>query len=296
MRYQLPEVFLNPGGGMVHDKWLYTFSVFTAIFLFTLFTSQVAWGGIPCNQDADCEDGAFCNGLEICVDNSGVKECTVGYPAAPGCSLCDGQVTQLTLLNRGPTGYIRVYQGDRPEPNQLIFEGWVNADDTFTFNGIYSNGSMGSKISVWVGNCRRASIHTSCSQPIGPGLVKGDFEVVAGSSRIGGLLCPLSPLPCPDDGQFCNGDACDEDTDTCESSGDPCIDDGLYCNGIESCDEETDACVSSGDPCTDDGLYCNGIESCDEAGDQCEHSGKPCIDDGLYCNGTESCDEEPMPV
>jgi hypothetical protein len=129
----------------------------------------------------------------------------VGYPAVPGCSPCDGQVIHLTLLNRGPTGYIRVYEGDRPKPTMLLFEGLVTAGDTFAFTGIRSNGSMGSKISIWVGNCRKARIHTSCSQYIGPGLVKGDFEVVTGSSRNGGPLCPLSPLPCPDDGQFCNG-------------------------------------------------------------------------------------------
>ncbi len=34
-------------------------------------------------------------------------------------------------------------------------------------------------------------IHTSCSEPVGPGLVSGDFLVEAGTSRDGGELCPL---------------------------------------------------------------------------------------------------------
>jgi hypothetical protein len=36
------------------------------------------------------------------------------------------------------------------------------------------------------------TLHTSCSKPIGPGLVSGDFEVVAGNSKDGGPLCPVS--------------------------------------------------------------------------------------------------------
>jgi hypothetical protein len=45
-----------------------------------------------------------------------------------------------------------------------------------------------------------ASIHTSCSQPIGPGLISGDFEVVSGRSKDNGLICPLvtcAPQPAP---------------------------------------------------------------------------------------------------
>lgn len=34
-------------------------------------------------------------------------------------------------------------------------------------------------------------IHTSCSQPICPGMTRGAFVVVEGASRGGGLLCPL---------------------------------------------------------------------------------------------------------
>ena len=32
-------------------------------------------------------------------------------------------------------------------------------------------------------------IHTSCSKPLGPGLVSGSFEVISGESRNGGVLC-----------------------------------------------------------------------------------------------------------
>jgi hypothetical protein len=45
-------------------------------------------------------------------------------------------------------------------------------------------------------------IHTSCSDPIGPGFVSGDFTVMSGYSRNGGLLCPL-------DGTFDGGECID---------------------------------------------------------------------------------------
>ena len=40
----------------------------------------------------------------------------------------------------------------------------------------------------------------------------------------------------------------------------------------------------------DDGLYCNGSEICDE--NKCHAGSNLCPDDGLFCNGIESCDDE----
>ncbi|NQT21067.1 MAG: hypothetical protein HQ592_15270, partial [Planctomycetes bacterium] len=62
----------------------------------------------------------------------------------------------------------------------------------FTVYGEDKNGTLGTEIKIYVDGAFHAQIHTSCSQPIGPGLVKGDFEVMAGASRDGGELCPLS--------------------------------------------------------------------------------------------------------
>ena len=47
---------------------------------------------------------------------------------------------------------------------------------------------MGPFIEIWVNGVLATSIHTSCSEPIGPGLVSGDFEVVDGESLFGGPL------------------------------------------------------------------------------------------------------------
>ncbi|MCP4656128.1 MAG: hypothetical protein GY856_12005 [bacterium] len=62
---------------------------------------------------------------------------------------------------------------------------------TITFQGANRNGTMGAWIAVQVNGALQTRIHTSCSEPIGPGLVRGDFEVVEGFSRHGGRLCPV---------------------------------------------------------------------------------------------------------
>ena len=52
--------------------------------------------------------------------------------------------------------------------------------------------------------------------------------------------------PC-DDGLYCTvGDVCA--SGTCGGAARDCSD-GVACTGVESCDEDEDTCVSSGDPC-----------------------------------------------
>ena len=70
----------------------------------------------------------------------------------------------------------------------------------------------------------------------------------------------------------------------------PVPDDGLFCNGEETCDEEGDSCVSSGNPCQEN-------LRCDEAIDACvDCTGDAECDDGLFCNGFETCVNEHLPA
>ena len=46
-------------------------------------------------------------------------------------------------------------------------------------------------LSIYVGGAENTKIHTSCSQPIASGLIKGDFKVISEESRNGGELCPV---------------------------------------------------------------------------------------------------------
>ena len=106
----------------------------------------------------------------------------------PSCGECAGKVTQLTLRYKGTVAAsVEVIQknGETRFGPQM-----VSPDETFTFTGT-DNGTLGTEITIKVNGVENTKIHTSCSQDIGPGLVKGDFEVVEGYSKDGGELCPV---------------------------------------------------------------------------------------------------------
>ena len=114
-------------------------------------------------------------------------EITGPPPPPPGgdCE-CDGKVTWLTLqYNGSATAEIKVKQGKKE-----IFKQTLNPGDQFTVNGADKEGTLGKEIKIYVDGDENAKIHTSCSQPIYIGLVKGDFEIIDGESRYGGTLCP----------------------------------------------------------------------------------------------------------
>ena len=73
--------------------------------------------------------------------------------------------------------------------NVMSFDGIVAAGGTFTVVGADKHVKLGSENRILVGD-KVTKIHTSCSQPIGIGLVFGDFEVIAGESLKGEPFCP----------------------------------------------------------------------------------------------------------
>jgi len=106
----------------------------------------------------------------------------------PDCGECKGGVTSLTLKYNGPgPSFIEV----KSKKGVVLFSGAVNQSDTFSFNGTEKDGKLGSEIKIWVNSKLATKLHTSCSQPIGPGLIVGDFEVDKGESLKGGPLCPI---------------------------------------------------------------------------------------------------------
>ena len=112
-----------------------------------------------------------------------------GDPPGEACGECSGKVTELTLQYLGglPFADITVLQRSGSDVFNNIASG-----GTITVSGRDKKGTLGPEIEIWVGLELNAEIHTSCSLPVGPGLVAGDFLVAEGSSRHGGLLCPLS--------------------------------------------------------------------------------------------------------
>jgi hypothetical protein len=115
----------------------------------------------------------------------------------PECGDCEGKVTRLTLRYLGAVSGAHVQVTARRGPSHdPVFDGIVFPGDTFEVVGPASgnpgfSGTLGTEITIRVNGSDNAKMHTSCSSPIGPGLVAGDFEVVEGGSSGGGLLCPL---------------------------------------------------------------------------------------------------------
>ena len=82
-----------------------------------------------------------------------------------------------------------------------IYSGTLNYGEEFSFSGVDKKGTLGTKIFILVNGELNAKIHTSCSKPIGPDLIVGDFTVVSGHSLNGGELasvtCMAEELPKP---------------------------------------------------------------------------------------------------
>ena len=107
-------------------------------------------------------------------------------PGDEDCGPCKGKVTELTLRYTGADAFVEVVQ---KKDNAVVYGAELDSGDAFTFSGQDKDGTLGTEIKVFVNSSLNATIHTSCSKPIGPGLVFGDFEVVAGQSKDGGPLC-----------------------------------------------------------------------------------------------------------
>ncbi|MBK8974600.1 MAG: hypothetical protein IPM29_01615 [Planctomycetes bacterium] len=134
------------------------------------------------------------------------------------CNPCDGKVTALTLLYNGSAPHASIVVVDRD--GRLLFQGVVDPGQSFSFIGLKSDGTMTNDIRIAVNGGAPLQIHTSCSQPIGPGSVFGDFTVLRGASRYGGALCKPSVCgdrPCSLTMRYLGGDC--SRTSTLQDSG-----------------------------------------------------------------------------
>ncbi|WP_026810874.1 DUF7467 domain-containing protein [Arenibacter latericius] len=144
--------------------------------------------------DFEVVGGASLKGGELCpVDTP---------PGGGDCGECDGKVTKLTLQNNGSDAIIKVVQ---KKDEVSIFDGFVSSESSFSFTGKDKNRTLGTEIIIYVNGAEHTRIHTSCSKPIGPGLISGDFEVVGGASLKGGDLCPVDTPPVGGDCGECDG-------------------------------------------------------------------------------------------
>jgi len=182
-----------------------------------------------------------------------IVDCSTPPPPPADCG-CDGKVTDLTLRYNGTdTAFVTVQQ---KKDGKVVFSDTVDPGEVFSFIGADKKWTLGTEIQIYVNGHLHTKIHTSCSQPIGPGLVSGDFEVVDGSSRNGGKLCPVassgnSTDSDSDSGIDTNGDG---DSDSEALAGDSDSDSGIDRNG----DGDSDSEALPGDSDSDSGIDTNG--------------------------------------
>ncbi|MEW6427155.1 MAG: SdrD B-like domain-containing protein, partial [Thermodesulfobacteriota bacterium] len=125
--------------------------------------------------------------ISDCADAPQVEACDGGGSAS--CGQCDGKVSDLTLAYHGTTATtVKISNKD----GYVLYSGTVQPEGLIALSLADASGRLTPAIKLYVGGLFHTSIHTSCSQPIGPGLVAGNFEVVAGASLNGGELCAVS--------------------------------------------------------------------------------------------------------
>ncbi len=113
------------------------------------------------------------------------------------CAPCAGKVSQLSLVYLGAQMDAEIQVLGKRGPNtDELFNETLQPGEVFDLTGPLTgnpgfSGTLGTTIEIYVNGVLHTTIHTSCSVPIGPGLVSGDFQVVSGSSKHGGLLCPV---------------------------------------------------------------------------------------------------------
>ncbi len=104
----------------------------------------------------------------------------------PECDDCKGGVTDLTMRYNGnmENAHIEVTLKDSGDK---VFDDTVQPGEEFSFEA--PNGTTLKDIIIKV--TAQTEIKADCDNPIGPGLVSGDFEVTGGHSKDGGLLCSI---------------------------------------------------------------------------------------------------------
>lgn len=276
----------------------------------------------PCTDDAQCDDGAVCNGYETCGPNG---LCLPGTPVN-----CDDGVGCTNDVCVEPTGACTHAADDTRCDNGLMCDGTESCDPTLGCragtpvtcpdDGVACTNDVCSEA---LGGCDHVPDDLLCDN----GVFCDGWEYCDWLAGCQPGFDPCWPQQCDestdtclscaadtdcDDGVPCTVDTCDLASGFCYIMGDDTLcDDGLFCNGFEYCDYilgcQPDYCESPcfGQPCDeandtcgycvvdadcDDGVVCT-VDTCDVATGFCNIVGDDAsCDDGLFCNGIEYCD------
>ncbi len=223
-------------------------------------------------NDANCDNGLFCDGAETC---NATLDCQGGSDPCPGQSCDEGTDTCVSCLVDG------------------------DCDDGLACNGaetcVGGNCQAGTAV-----NCDDGVACTTdaCNEPSGTCSNTPDDGACDDGLACNGAEWCDAVLDCQagtavdcDDGVGCTADSCNEPSGSCTNApSDAACDDGAWCNGAETCSATLDCQAGTAVNC-DDGVGCTD-DSCNEATDSCDNLANDanCPDDLLFCTGTEYCD------
>ena len=255
-----------------------------------------------CDDNADCDDGVYCNGAETC--NLGTNKCQDGTSPATddgvGCTddSCDeanDKIVHTPNDNNCPDREGIAKCDNNPDNNPFTWDSAPKVEGVchvtndcqladYSFNPVdctlseanceaacNADNDCACQASACIDSDNDGNLDDYAAYPQ-YGDCKGDCTCDTGTSQ--GQACSVTITV--DDGVNCG---------TCTENAD--CDNDLFCDGIETC--SSGFCKSGTPPVTNDGVSCTD-DSCNEASDQVLHTpnnGK--CDDGAYCNGAETC-------
>ncbi|MCZ6653391.1 MAG: calcium-binding protein [Planctomycetota bacterium] len=253
----------------------------------------------PCTDDADCDNGDFCDGTETCDTDAG--SCVAGTDQCTGANqTCDevtnGCITACTddtdCDDGDPCNGAEVCN-DLPASGMVCVDGTAPTcddsdactDDSCDTSNADADPDTGCVNTAMTCDAGETCVDGTCKKDCVSASDCDDSDPCTDDSCVA-LTCDNTAKDC-DDGDFCTGtETCNADTGDCESSGDPC--DAL----TESCNETDDVCdldVSCVDDTDcDDNVFCNGAETC--VSDVCEAGTDPCAADEDCNETTDFCD------
>jgi len=177
---------------LTDNKWHRT------LLILNQYVPEPECGNNEKENGEECDDGNLENG----------DGCSVMCQEEAECHECDGKITALTMKYNGEeSANIRVIE---KKTEAVVFDGIIDSNELFSFVGTDKKGTLGTEITIFVNGEEHVKIHTSCSVPIGPGTVAGDFIVISGESRNGGTLCPVGPVNYCGDGAVNEDEECDD--------------------------------------------------------------------------------------
>lgn len=242
---------------------------------------------VACLTNADCDDGLFCNGPEVCNND---HECTAGVPvdcddgdACTGTETCDDTLGAC-VAGEDPCSLTEAL--DRCEP-ATTEEGYVcevveclvdeDCDDGVGCNGVET-----------------CSAQNTCVPGTNPCEVTAEVDVC--NERDAAPFYECLPVGC-----LSNNDCTDPSAPYC-NAGNECVaclehahcDDSNACNGVETCSSQQ-TCTPGTDPCLDTAAIDVCVSVSTEPGYECQEveclENDHCLDEDL-CNGAESCSSD----